>query len=75
MTYDGQERRLTPRETDVVAGLAAGMTCPGIAEDLGMSRHTVEDHIQHIFAKLPSHYRGYKPQRAILLWVYETRLS
>jgi DNA-binding NarL/FixJ family response regulator len=43
---------LTPREREVWALMAAGMTNPQIAEQLGLSDNTVKFHVQHLFSKL-----------------------
>ncbi len=44
--------RLTPRETEVLAAMAAGHTNSAIAEALCLSRKAVEKHINSIFSKL-----------------------
>ena len=43
---------LTPREYEVLALVAEGLTDGGIAERLYLTRRTVETHLGHIFAKL-----------------------
>lgn len=43
---------LTPREMDVLRGLASGYTNRGIALDLGISYETVKEHVQHVLAKI-----------------------
>jgi DNA-binding NarL/FixJ family response regulator len=43
---------LTPRERDVLALMAEGLTDRGIAERLFVTPKTVETHIRHIFGKL-----------------------
>jgi DNA-binding NarL/FixJ family response regulator len=43
---------LTPREREVWALMAAGLTNPQIAERLGLSDNTVKFHVQHLFSKL-----------------------
>ena len=45
-------RRLTPRETDVLATMAEGRSNSAIAEALGIGGHAVEKHVNSIFAKL-----------------------
>jgi DNA-binding NarL/FixJ family response regulator len=45
-------RRLTPRETEVLAAMAEGRTNAGIADALYLSRRAVEKHINSIFSKL-----------------------
>lgn len=46
---------LTARECDVLKGLALGRTSKGIANDLGISPRTVENHRAHIMEKLGMH--------------------
>jgi DNA-binding NarL/FixJ family response regulator len=46
---------LTPREREVVAGIAAGRTTKEIAAGLGISVKTVDTHRQHIMEKLGCH--------------------
>lgn len=43
---------LTRSETDIARLVAAGLSNPQIAERLFISRHTVESHLKHIYAKL-----------------------
>lgn len=43
---------ITAREAEVLEQLAAGLTNDGIAQRLGISRHTVVRHVEHIYAKL-----------------------
>jgi DNA-binding CsgD family transcriptional regulator len=43
---------LTPRETEILRLLAAGLTDPDIATALFISVRTVENHVAHILAKL-----------------------
>jgi DNA-binding NarL/FixJ family response regulator len=43
---------LTDRETDVLGGIAEGLTNVGIGRRLGISDRTVEVHVQRVFAKL-----------------------
>jgi len=49
---DSQLGRLTPRELDVLRGMASGGTNAAIAETLALSRSAVEKHVSSIFAKL-----------------------
>jgi DNA-binding NarL/FixJ family response regulator len=46
------EVALTPRETDVLRLVAKGFTQPEIAAHLGLSRHTVVDHVKSLYRKL-----------------------
>ena len=48
----GAPGELTPREREVWALVAAGLTNPKIAERLGLSDNTVKFHVQHLFSKL-----------------------
>jgi DNA-binding NarL/FixJ family response regulator len=51
----GQETTLpplTPREHDVLAGVARGQSNHEIAEDLYLSYSTVKTHVSHLFTKL-----------------------
>ncbi|GAA1379814.1 response regulator transcription factor [Pseudonocardia kongjuensis] len=43
---------LTPREADVLAGLAHGRDVTRIAGQLGLSLHTVRDHVRALLGKL-----------------------
>jgi DNA-binding CsgD family transcriptional regulator len=43
---------LTRRERQVVAALAGGLDTRAVAERLSISRHTVQDHLKSVFAKL-----------------------
>ena len=42
---------LTPRETAVLSYLAAGMSTPQIAKEMGISPFTVKTHLQNIYSK------------------------
>ncbi|HSW18844.1 MAG TPA: response regulator transcription factor [Ramlibacter sp.] len=44
--------RLTERETMVLQRVAKGFTMPEIAQQLGLSRHTIADHVKQIYRKL-----------------------
>lgn len=46
------EVRLTDRETEVLQRVAKGYTMPEIAQQFGLSRHTIGDHIKQIYRKL-----------------------
>ncbi|BBG02457.1 hypothetical protein Pdca_36660 [Pseudonocardia autotrophica] len=43
---------LTPREADVLSGLAHGRDATRIAAGLGLSLHTVRDHVRAVLGKL-----------------------
>jgi DNA-binding NarL/FixJ family response regulator len=47
--------RLTPRETEILQRMADGMTPERIAEDLGISPHTLRTHVQNVLLKLGVH--------------------
>jgi DNA-binding CsgD family transcriptional regulator len=48
---------LTDAELRVVACLARGMTNRTIAEELHLSRHTIDAHLKHVYLKLDIHSR------------------
>jgi PAS domain S-box-containing protein len=52
-----RETELSDRERDILSLLAKGVTTTAIAEQLHISRTTVNNHIQHILRKLDSHTR------------------
>lgn len=47
--------RLTPRELQILQLVAGGEPSTDIAEELGMSRHTLRTHIQNVLTKLGVH--------------------
>jgi DNA-binding NarL/FixJ family response regulator len=47
-----EEARLTDRETEVLQRVAKGYTLPEIAQQFGLSRHTIADHIKQVYRKL-----------------------
>jgi DNA-binding NarL/FixJ family response regulator len=49
---------LTPREGEVLALIAKGLSYQRIAKSLGMSPHTVTSHIKQIYRKLAVNSRG-----------------
>ncbi len=49
---------LTPRETEILWGIAKGFTYAELAERLGMSRQTVPVHIKSIYRKLAANNRS-----------------
>mgnify|MGYP001487041955 CR=1 FL=1 len=57
--------RLTPRELDILWGIAKGFTYGEIATRLGMSRQTVPTHIKAIYRKLQVDNRGSAVYEAI----------
>ena len=48
---------LTQREREVVAALIAGLDTRALTEQLFISRHTVQDHLKSVFAKVGVHSR------------------
>ena len=46
------EVKLTDRETEVLQRVAKGYTLPEIAQQFGLSRHTIADHIKQVYRKL-----------------------
>jgi DNA-binding CsgD family transcriptional regulator len=48
---------LTDAELRIVSCVARGMTNRGIADDLTLSRHTVDAHLKHVYLKLDIHSR------------------
>jgi DNA-binding CsgD family transcriptional regulator len=43
--------KLSPREEDVMRLLQEGLTAACIADRLGISLHTVRDHLKHLYRK------------------------
>jgi DNA-binding NarL/FixJ family response regulator len=58
-TRDSAERerveRLTPRETEILQGLADGLSTEKLSAKLGISRNTLRTHVQNILFKLKVH--------------------
>jgi DNA-binding NarL/FixJ family response regulator len=50
--------KLTPREIDILWGIAKGFSYAEIAEHLGLSKQTVPGHIKSIYRKLEVNTRG-----------------
>ena len=42
---------LTPRESDVAAEAVRGLSDRAIARSLGLIEYTVQDHLEHVYAK------------------------
>jgi DNA-binding NarL/FixJ family response regulator len=53
-----QAPNLTPREMDVLWGIAKGFTYSELADRLGISRQTVPVHIRNIYRKLQASNRS-----------------
>ena len=54
---DDDAPRLTDRETEVLRLVAKGLTAKQVAERLGVSHRTVENHVQNTLQKLQLHNR------------------
>jgi DNA-binding CsgD family transcriptional regulator len=54
---DARAERLTPRQREVLAGVAEGLTDAEIAERLGVARATVGKHLETIYERLEVHNR------------------
>ena len=66
---------LSAREREALAHLAQGLTNREIAESLGISVHTVNRHVQQIFAKLNVRNRVQAAIRAIELERLERQVA
>ena len=66
-------KRLTPRETEVIAEIASGKSNAAIAETLFLSERAVEKHINSIFTKLdlPVEPDTNRRVRAVLVYLAE----
>jgi PAS domain S-box-containing protein len=53
--YQGKVPELTDRQTEVLRQMAQGKCAEEIANTLGVSVHTVRNHVQHIYQKLDVH--------------------
>lgn len=51
----GRVDRLSPRETEILQGLANGLSPEQLAERMGISRNTLRTHVQNILFKLKVH--------------------
>lgn len=60
-----EEGVLTPRERDVLNGLAAGNTYQTLAKSLGLSTDTVRFHIRNIYRKLHAHSQSEAVAKAL----------
>lgn len=58
VTRGPPDRRLTPREMDILWGIAKGFTYGEIADRLQISKHTVPVHIKSIYRKLEANNRS-----------------
>ncbi|MFN2524177.1 MAG: response regulator [Mycobacteriales bacterium] len=55
---DAAAPKLTDRETEVLRLVAKGLTAKQVAERLGLSHRTVENHVQNTLTKLQLHNRA-----------------
>jgi len=63
---------LTPREIDILWGIAKGFTYAELAEQLGISRQTVPVHVKNIYRKLEASNRSeavFEASRLGLIWL------
>lgn len=63
---------LTSRESAVLRLLARGCTYSQVAEQLGISLHTVTSHIKNAYRKLDVHSAAAAVMRAVELQLFET---
>ncbi|MGH2968270.1 MAG: response regulator transcription factor [Solirubrobacteraceae bacterium] len=56
---------LTPRECQVLMGLARGATPGEIAHELRISPRTVHKHLEHVYRKLGVTHRGAATARVV----------
>jgi DNA-binding NarL/FixJ family response regulator len=61
---------LTPREMDVLCGLAEGKTNQVIGVQLGISAETVKEHVQHLLRKI-----GVEDRTQAAVWAVRRRLA
>ncbi len=52
-----EDVRMTPREREVIALIAVGMSNKEIAQRLGIASHTVKSHVRNVLDKLALHSR------------------
>lgn len=62
-----ENQDLSPREAQVLRGIAAGQSYKEIAGELGISAHTVNAHLKNVYAKLHAAGRAEALRRARLL--------
>ena len=61
-------QKLTPREAGVLGLLAKGQSVKAIASTLGISSHTVADHLKAIYIKLDAHSKNEAIFKALSLF-------
>ena len=62
--------RLTDRQFEIAALVAAGLSNKAIARILGLSRHTVRNHVVRVAARIPG---DGPPRLRIMRWYYSSR--
>ena len=62
--------RLTPREREVLALMAEGLSNQGIAEELVVSLGAVEKHISNVFSKLDLDHEQHAHRRVLAVLTY-----
>jgi len=62
---------LTDRETELLGALAAGLTYAEVADQLGISRHTVHSHAKNIYDKLHAGGRTQAIRKAKLTGLFD----
>lgn len=68
--HQGALARLTPRERDVLAGMAEGRSNAGIAAQLVVGEGAVEKHVTSIFTKLDLHHADGQHRRVQAVLTY-----
>jgi DNA-binding NarL/FixJ family response regulator len=62
---DGEEGRLTPREHEILNGLAGGNSYLALAKNLNISADTVRFHIRNVYRKLQAHSQSEAVAKAL----------
>lgn len=65
MTGPRDDYGLTPREREILHGAAEGLVLKEIADRLGMSPHTADTHLRHIYHKLGVNSRAAAVAKAL----------
>jgi len=69
------EHPLTGRETEVLRLVARGMTAVAIGHALGISKRTVDKHLQNAYSKMECHDRLLAVERAVSLGIVSPHSS
>ena len=67
-TQTVERSSLSPREREVAALIAEGLSNRAIADRLGLSERTIEAHVEHILDKL-----GFSSRSKVAAWVTQDR--